>query len=184
MTPKRVFESVLGFILLACATEQALAQGAIRSVPEHALGGAAFEAVITLNASPGVVAVGVEDIPPPGWLVSGISHGGVFDGTARTVKWGPFFAPSIPAQVSYQVTSPLESRGSFCFDGSVSFDGFGEPVQGRACVEVMEGIPTVSAWGALNLTLLLLVSGSLIQPRRRSNDAPRSEPGCHFEHRA
>ena len=85
------------------------------------------------------------------------------------MKWGPFFAPSIPTHVSYSITPPIDAQGVHCFTGTASFDGFNQPVLGSSCVQVTPGIPAVSQWGLVILILLLLTVGTLVVAPRPRN---------------
>jgi len=89
---------------------------------------------ILLTPPAGVTVVALEDTPPPGWAVSNISDGGVFDAVNGKVKWGPFFAPGVPAAVAYEVTPPTGTDGLACFAGVISLDGFNRVVCGDECI--------------------------------------------------
>ncbi len=88
---------------------------------------------IALNPPAGTSAVGVEDAPPAGWVVSSISDGGTFDFVNWKVKWGPLFPP-FPAEVTYEVT-PTDVAGVECFTGTISIDGVNESICGDQCVD-------------------------------------------------
>jgi len=130
---------------------------AVRALPDNALPGSVITVTITLNIPPNATVAAAEDAPPYGWAVSNISNGGSFDSPTRKVKWGLFFAPSIPATLSYDVTATGSNRN--CFEGQVSYDSGGSLIGGDACVVA---IPAVSAWGAVALTLLLLTAGTIL----------------------
>ncbi len=125
--------------MVALATSSSgLGGDAVRYLPASAAPGVAFEVVVTIDPPAGTFAVGLEERPPTGWTaITNISNGGTYDAANHKVKWGPFFAPSIPAQVSYDITPPPDASGVACFAGTVSFDGFNEPVAGDSCVEVL-----------------------------------------------
>ena len=91
---------------------------------------------IVLTPPPATTVVAVEDVPPDGWAVDNISQGGIFDSVNGKVKWGPFFAPAIPAAVSYDVTPTNDTTGLACFYGTISVDGVNEQVCGDACIEL------------------------------------------------
>jgi hypothetical protein len=58
----------------------------------------------------------VEDLPPLGWQVIQVSHGGQFDPVSRRVKFGPYFDVS-PRVLSYEVIPPLTEAGMRQFQG-------------------------------------------------------------------
>lgn len=90
---------------------------------------------IMLTPHDGVTVVALEDSPPAGWIVDHISDEGTFDAVHGKVKWGPFFAPSIPATVSYDVSPLPNDDGLKCFTGTISIDGFNRPMCGDQCLE-------------------------------------------------
>jgi uncharacterized delta-60 repeat protein len=98
---------------------------------------------IRLLATPlaSVSVYAVEDQPPAGWQVTGISHGGVFDTATGKVKFGPFFDHE-PRTLSYQVHPPVWgmhcARGVFCFTGQASADGINSRIAGDQC-QVLAG---------------------------------------------
>ncbi|MCO6438047.1 MAG: hypothetical protein J5J06_13220 [Phycisphaerae bacterium] len=112
-----------------CAATRRLANAAAVYHPGIPVG---VQIALTLPA--GVVAVALEDAPPAGWVVSNISNGGFFDAANGKVKWGPFFAPSIPQAVSYMATPPNDTVGPHCFTGAVSLDGANQEICGEACL--------------------------------------------------
>lgn len=77
---------------------------------------------ITATPDTGVSSYEVEDTVPVDWVVSAISHSGVFDGPDNAVKWGPFPDDSARA-LSYTATPPVSSYGTKAFIGEASFDG-------------------------------------------------------------
>ncbi len=94
----------------------------------------AFPVRIVLSPPNTATAIALEDSPPPGWGVSEISGGGLYDAANNKVKWGPFFPP-FPQEVSYFVTPSFDSNVAVCFAGSISVDGLNEPVCGDSCLE-------------------------------------------------
>ncbi|MCH7597198.1 MAG: hypothetical protein IID35_11670, partial [Planctomycetes bacterium] len=109
-------------VCVAVAPSVSAAQSAVRDLPDtYEPGGPPVVVGITIVSPGSVAAVGVEDQPPLNWAVSSISHSGFFDAQSRKVKWGPFFAPSIPATISYELAPPQTLSG-LCFSGTVSFD--------------------------------------------------------------
>ncbi len=90
---------------------------------------------IALTPPAATTVVAVEDVPPAGWLVGAISNNGTYDAANGKVKWGPFFAPDIPAAVTYEVTPGNDTTGVACFDGTISVNGVNEQVCGDACID-------------------------------------------------
>jgi len=125
-----------------------------------------FTVSISIDPPPGTGVVGLEDVPPAGWSVSSISNGGIWITELQMIKWLPFYDPSIPAAVTYDVTPPDQAQGIYCFAGKVSFDGPDRPIGGDECIPI--GVPTLSEWGMLAMTLLVLTGGTLVLIRRRS----------------
>ena len=122
--------------------------------------------LVSINLSPpgGVTVVGVEDSPPAGWSVAGVSSSGSYDAQTRKVKWGPFFAPSIPATLTYEATPPGGASGPACFVGRASFDGGNQPILGDVCIPT--AIHTLGAWTMFPFIALLALIGSRILSRR------------------
>jgi hypothetical protein len=90
---------------------------------------------IVLTPPNSATVLGVEDSPPPGWIVTNnISHGGAYDPVHGKVKWGPFFAP-FPPEVSYEIIPIPADSITRCFYGSVSVDGNNQPICGDECVD-------------------------------------------------
>jgi hypothetical protein len=163
----------VGLAIVTSAADTAFAAGAFRALPQHVQGGTAFDVVITVAPPVGTTSAGIEDGPPVGWdVIANISNSGTYDAGNHKTKWGPFVAPSIPPQVSYSITPPIDAQGVHCFTGTASFNGFNQPVQGSSCVQVTPGIPAVSQWGLVVLILLLLTVGTLVVAPR-----PRNAPG-------
>ena len=89
---------------------------------------------IMLTPPNSATVLGVEDVPPPGWIVTNnISHGGAYDPVNGKVKWGPLFAP-FPPELSYEVIPVPSGAVTRCFYGSVSVDGDNQPLCGDECV--------------------------------------------------
>jgi len=90
---------------------------------------------IVLTPPNSATALGVEDVPPSGWIVTNnISHGGAYDPLNGKVKWGPFFVP-FPPEVSYEVIPAPANAVTRCFYGSVSVNGDNQSICGDACVD-------------------------------------------------
>ncbi len=64
---------------------------------------------------------------PAGWVVTKISDGGHWDDINRKVKWGPFF-DDLTRVVRFSARSAGSKATFDGFAGTVSFDGFNEPV--------------------------------------------------------
>ncbi|UCE61006.1 MAG: hypothetical protein JSU63_04490 [Phycisphaerales bacterium] len=92
--------------------------------------------VIELTPPAGTTTLVLEDEPPAGWVVTNISDNGSFDMVNWKVKWGPFFAPSIPPRVSYDIVPLNDAAGLACFDGTVWVDTVVEQVCGDSCIEL------------------------------------------------
>lgn len=147
----------------------AAAQSPVRDLPGPYTPGATMPVTITVGALPGTLALGAEDRPPAGWVVSNISNGGEWDDPSQKVKWGPFFGASIPPTLTYDVTAPLSASGPACFTGLASFDGLDQPIGGDACIPAP--IPAVSTLGLALLAGAVASLGAAIV-RRRSARAP------------
>ena len=91
---------------------------------------------VWLDASAGTYAL--EEMPPPGWNVLGISHDGAFDPLTGKVKWGPFFdGEEMHERFWYSVhlaLSHVEPDAEFCFGpGTLSVNGQGLAIEGAVC---------------------------------------------------
>ena len=100
---------------LTISPMSARGEDAARDLPDRYTAGAIFGVSISVEPPVGTLAVGLEDTHPGGWTASNISDGGLFDSDNGKVKWGPFFAPSIPSVVTYDMTPPAEATGEHCF---------------------------------------------------------------------
>ena len=160
-SPVRIsIASLLGVLAWTGMAQHAFAQGAVRDLPDHYGPGVTVTVSIAINPPDGASLAIPDDAPPVGWSVSDISNGGTWDAEQQKVKWGPFFAPSIPALVTYDAMPPGDTRGEQCFAGTIFFDSTGdEPVAGDQCIPV--AVPTLSQWGMMVLVLLILVSATL-----------------------
>lgn len=169
MVPKETirgtwFAALVVLITWVGPVRSASAEGAARDLSGFTDPGVVFTVSIDIDAPAGTILVGLEDTPPPGWSVSNISDGGTWDEDPAEIKWGPFFDPSIPEQVTYDLDPPSDLMGPYCFVGEVVFDTVYLPIEGDQCVAV--GIPTLSRWGMIFLTLLVLTAGTLVFMRR------------------
>ncbi len=152
--------AVGGVWILACSAGVVRAQSATRDLSAFAGPGSTFTVTITLDLTGSPAVVGVEEAPPTGWLTSAISDGGSFDGLAGKIKWGLFLDPSIPSQLTYDVTVPDPLTGGICFSGAGSFDGQDVATTGDACV--IDVVPATSTWGLVILWLMVAVAGSVM----------------------
>lgn len=163
----------VGLLLCVASAQRAEAQGAVRDLSAFTGPTATFTVSITINTPAGTAAVGVEETPPAGWSVANISDGGGWDSIQEKVKWGPFFSPSVPTLLTYDVTPAAGAVGDECFTGDVSFDVTVESIGGDQCV--MLPVPTVSQWGALALALLVCTAATLIITSRRLDGPHRAK---------
>ena len=63
----------------------------------------------------------VEETPPPGWRVIGISHGGRFNRDSGKITFGPFDKSS--RTLKYHLISSRTNTGAFNFSGQISAGG-------------------------------------------------------------
>ncbi len=161
--------TVIALVVLSAMTSPTSAQAPARDLSGFSDPATVFSVQITLDSPPATVAAGIEETPPTNWSVSNISHSGTWDEQSQKVKWGPFFNPSIPSTVSYDVT-PFGVGGSRCFDGTISFDAVDETIGGDLCVG--DPIPALSQWGLLCMTLLLLTAAGVLLGRGRAHRDP------------
>ncbi len=160
---------LLSWLVVAFAAQRTAA-APVRDFPDPPfLPNVGFTVTIALNPPPGTLVVGVEELPPSGWPVSSISDSGSFDTQTGKIKWGPFFAPSIPTSVSYFI-DPV-GFSARCFTGTVSFDGQDDGIVGHLCTENI--VPTVSAWGLAVLVSLILSAGTIVLRPRLPRAVPR-----------
>ena len=161
--------TVMALGVLSAMTPPTSAQDPARDLSGYSDPVTVFSVPITVDSPPGTVAAVIDETPPTNWSVSNISHGGTWDTQSQKVKWGPFFNPSIPATVSYDVT-PLGAGSARCFDGTISFDAVDATIGGDLCVG--DPIPALSQWGLVCMTLLLLTAAGVLLRRSRSDRGP------------
>lgn len=161
--------TVMALAWLSAMTPPTSAQNPARDLSGYSDPVTVFSVQITVDSPPGTVNAVIEETPPTNWAVSNISHSGTWDAQSQKVKWGPFFDPSIPSTVSYEVT-PSGGGGTQCFDGTISFDAVDETIGGDLCVG--DPIPALSQWGLLCMTLLLLTAAGVLLGRGRSHRDP------------
>jgi len=165
------YKSFVILVAIAGAVADARAQEATRDLPDHYNPGATVTVAISIDSPEGTTVVGLEDTPPGGWLdVESISDNGQYDAGNHKVKWGPFFAPAIPTQVSYQVVAPIEFSESGCFSGTASFDGFNQAIGGDECVAFGTAqVPAVSEWGLTSMVLVVLTIGTIAFGKQKAS---------------
>ena len=161
--------TVMALAVLSAMTPPTSAQSPARDLSGYSDPATVFSVQITLDSPPATVAAGIEETPPTDWTVSNISHSGTWDTQSQKVKWGPFFNPSIPTAVSYDVT-PLGVGSVRCFDGTISFDAADETIGGDLCVG--DPIPAISQWGLVCMMLVLLTAAGVLLGRSRSHRDP------------
>ena len=162
--------TALSFVVCASSAERVSAQNAIRDLPADYVPGVTFTVSIALNPPGGTAVVGVEEQPPIGWVVSAISHSGVFDTQSQKVKWGPFFGGSVPQALTYDVRPSGGSSGEQCFTGTASFDGLDQPIGGELCIP--HSVPAISGIGLAGLAVSLFVIGALVLSRTKRTARP------------
>ncbi|MGD2109689.1 MAG: IPTL-CTERM sorting domain-containing protein [Phycisphaerae bacterium] len=166
------FISSISLLLLCSMTSAALAQGADRDLSAYTNYGVPFTVTITLDPPPDASVAALEDAPPAGWTtIVNISDSGVYDAQNHKVKWGPFVGGGqIPAFVTYDITPPL-IPGDHCFSGEATYDDGIYPITGDECILI--DIPTLSEWGLLAMSFLVMTAGTLLSRRTR---ALRAQP--------
>jgi hypothetical protein len=78
----------------------------------------------------------VEEIPPAGWAVTNISHGGVYDPATGRVRWG-LFTDQTSRTLTYDVT-PTGALAPFA--GIVSFDGVNASIAGPSEPQIVPAV--------------------------------------------
>jgi hypothetical protein len=89
--------------------------------------------IYKVSVKPGLRIYALEDHPPEGWVVSGISPGGSYDPQNQKVKWGPFFDRQ-PRELVYTV-APVQVSADQLFLRVGSYDGWLVAIDGRRTVE-------------------------------------------------
>ncbi len=153
-----------GLGILASSAATALAQSAVRELPEYYVPGTSLTVSIAITVPGGPIVVGLENQPPSDWAVLSISHGGVFDAQTRKVKWGPFFTGSVPSAVTYEIRPSGSGPEEQCFAGTASFNGLDQPVGGDSCIP--HSVPTLSGLALCTLTVSLLGAGIVVLHRK------------------
>jgi len=141
-------------ITLFLGVGSARGQEGNRELPDfYVPGGAPISVSIHLMTPGSVAVVGAEDLPPADWIISSISNGGTFDTVSGKVKWGPLFAPNIPASLSYSAASPHGSNEEPCFLGTVAFDGDEIEIGGDSCISAAAAVPAMGLLGFIVLSV-------------------------------
>jgi hypothetical protein len=92
---------------------------------------------VTLRVMPpaGTLAYAIEEQAPADCVVNDISDGGEFDGSRRTVRWGPFLDNS-PRQLTYEMIPTLAADRTLLLAGVASFDGCSRQIAGTASLAI------------------------------------------------
>ena len=101
----------------------------VRDLPSGCVPGMVVPVGLAATPAVNVGVYAVEDQPPTGWIVTNISHGGVFDTRTGKVKLGPFF-DAVARTLSYEVLAPTGAQGGFTFAGQGSADGVDTAIGG------------------------------------------------------
>jgi hypothetical protein len=100
-----------------------------RLLPDSFRPGTPFRVEIDARVGNAAQAWALEDKPPAGCRVIGISDAGQFDAVSGKVKFGPFFSPPRRG-LYYHVMPPFTATGTFQFAGVISADGKVQPITG------------------------------------------------------
>lgn len=111
--------------------------------------------IVTISVTPRVTdsAYAIEERPPEGWKVSGISDDGFYSPLTRKINWG-LFLDGRHRVLSYQVTPPTNRVSVVYFSGVVSVDGVNVPVAGTRQTRMASGVP-----GAAQLQSIVALPG-------------------------
>ena len=109
---------------------QASLGSAVRSMPLSYVPERPVSIYLAVYPTTSVVAFGVEEAIPPGWVVQSADNGGTWDPAGKKVRWGPFFGYSQKV-LSYVVMPPFSDSGIQTFSGFVSFDGISNLIAGQ-----------------------------------------------------
>lgn len=113
-------------------------EGGTRGLPTCYVPGESFTVRIVVNPTIETLVVGLQDFPPPGWIVTNVSHDGAWDATNEAVKW--FFLDSTTRTLTYTIAVPADATGNACFDGQVNSDGgSNQDTGGPACLAPCTG---------------------------------------------
>lgn len=107
-----------------------------RVLPQGYLGGTRLTATLQARPPGGTSVHAVEDIPPTGWTVSNISHGGTYDAVNSKVKFGPFFDGTV-RDLTYELLPPVGETGVKSFTGIGSADGNNTIIGGASTLDLL-----------------------------------------------
>lgn len=82
----------------------------------------------------------VEEMVPTNWVVSALSHSGVFDPRSNRIRWGPFTDNTVRT-LSYSISPPAnEARQAVSFSGFGLFDQTAELTTGSNQVTCLQSV--------------------------------------------
>ncbi len=95
------------------------------------------ELVVTIQVTPptNTSVWGVEETPPPNWVVDSISDSGEWDAINKKVKW--FFLDDQKKTLTYKLMPPTGETGTKTFTGIANFDGTESTVGGGATLGLL-----------------------------------------------
>lgn len=102
----------------------------VRGLPAGFVPGEPMMLTNRVTLSPLVGVYAVEESVPAGWSVELVSHGGTFDTTQRTLRWGPFYDQTERTLTVRLVPSAGDEQVALA--GVVAFDGQTTVVRGPA----------------------------------------------------
>jgi len=108
------------------------ASKAVREMPWVYDAGKSLTIYISVTPSANVLTYSIEENPPGGWVVSNVSDGGAYDSINRKVKF--FFYDNQNRRLSYQVTPPFGTSGTYTFSGVALFNGTEVQITGNTSV--------------------------------------------------
>ncbi|HKS35866.1 MAG TPA: Ig-like domain-containing protein, partial [Verrucomicrobiae bacterium] len=108
-----------------------------RNLPGSYSPGVGFTVELRANPPAGTHAYAVEDRPPNGWQVTGVSHQGAFDSITGKVKFGPFTDASVRT-LTYRLTPPANASGHHGFTGNSSLNGAAYPIAGDDGIDLVQ----------------------------------------------
>lgn len=129
---------------------------ATRSMPSIYLPGVLLPVSIIVSPPTNVTTYGIEEFPPAGWTVSGLSEGGSYDVVTRKVKF--VFLDNQARTLTYQVLPPTGGLGVAEFAGSVAGAGVSLPISGQNTIQGNTNHPADLQLPFGNIGLLELIS--------------------------